>query len=427
MARATVVGLITTVAFGAVAATASADTGSLDNPGFERGRLAGWEIVRAKDVALSDIGRSGDHSAKIEGRKGQIRQEVAVLPETSYTLTAYVRGEGVIGATVGGEDITASGGGREFEQVSVEFNSGSAGVVEIFAAYGGETGRFDDFSLSATPSPRAGFDPTVWDDSEAGDYIRSSDPYVLRFDGLERFTVTGSGGGPRDELKTPQAARMPSDEIYESFSADLTLDLDDGVKLIAHQVHAGTGAGFSTQAKLYIQDSSPLGIFKGEGESGFTIDDYPLLEGVPSNGVFDVYVRVQIPGFVSGDGEINEKIFDLGTIRSGKTMRYEFINDHGVVTVNSTIGRKSVSFTYDMQDSAASYMKFGSYVQAQDAESGCNVTNDLNCEYPGWVPYGVAANPAEAEVLWRRYFADSNIDRARVTFRNVVHEGGPLQ
>lgn len=416
--------MIATAAFGAITTSASADTVSLNNPGFEQGYFDGWEIVRANDVALSDIGNSGDHSAKIEGRRGQVRQEVAVWPGTDYTLTAYIRGRGVIGVTVDGDDTTTTGGGRDFEQVSVEFNTGTAEFVEIFAAYGGKISRFDDFTLkiggsvptptpSPTQSPSVGFDPAVWDDSEAGDYIRSRDPYVLRFDGLEQFTVTGSGGGPRDELKTPQAVRAASDEIYESFSADITFDLDDGVKLIAHQIHAGSGAGFATQVKLYVQDSSPLGIFKGEGEENFTIDDYPLLEGVPSNGVFDVYVRVQIPGFVSGDGEINEKIFDLGTIRSGKSIRYELINDHGVITVNSTVGRNSVSFTYDMQDSAASYMKFGSYVQAQDAESGCNVTNALNCEYPGWEPYGEASTPEEAEVLWREYFADSNIDRAR--------------
>ncbi|MFV2104205.1 hypothetical protein [Micromonospora sp. LOL_024] len=438
VARVTLIGLIATAAFGTIATSASADTVSLDNPGFEQGYFEGWEIVRASDVALSDIGKFGDHSAKITGRRGQVRQEVAVRPGIDYTLAAYIRGRGVIGVTVNGDDTTTGGGGRDFEQVSVEFNSGDAETVEIFAAYAGKTGRFDDFTLTVggstptptptpTQAPSAGFDPAVWDDSEAGDFIRSREPYVLSFDGLDQFTVTGSGGGPRDELKTPQAARAASDEIYESFSADITFDLDDGVKLIAHQIHAGSGAGFATQVKLYVQDSSPLGIFKGEGEENFTIDDYPLLDGVPSNGVFDVYVRVQIPGFVSGDGEINEKIFDLGTIRSGKSIGYELVNDHGVITVNSTVGRKSVSFTYDMQDSAASYMKFGSYVQAQDAESGCNVTNDLDCEYPGWEPYGQASTPEEAEVLWREYFADSNIDRARVTFRNVVHEGGPLQ
>ncbi|NLU78491.1 hypothetical protein HCA58_08880 [Micromonospora sp. HNM0581] len=438
VARATVIGLLATAAFGTIATTANAGTVTLENPGFEQGYFAGWQIGPPDDVALSDVGRTGDHSAKIDGRRGQIRQEVEVTPRTDYTLTAQVRGRGIIGVTVGGQDVTASGGGRDFEKVSVEFNSGNAGSVVVFAAYGGKTGRFDDFTLDAggtaptptptpTPSPGTGFDPTVWDDSEAGDYIRSSDPYVLSFDGLEQFTVTGSGGGPRDELKTPQAARVASDEIYEAFSADMTFDLDAGVKLIAHQIHAGTGAGFSTQFKLYVQDSSPLGIFKGEGEGGFSIADYPLLEGIPSNGVFDVYARVQIPGFVSGDGEINEEIIDLGTINSGDTIHYDFVNDHGVITVGSTIGQTSVTFTYDMQDSAASYMKFGSYVQAQDAESGCNVTNDLNCTYPGWEPYGTATNPAEAEALWREYFADSDIDRAQVTFRNVVHRGGPLQ
>ncbi|MEU4419096.1 polysaccharide lyase family 7 protein [Actinoplanes sp. NPDC024001] len=275
--------------------------------------------------------------------------------------------------------------------------------------------------------PGGRFDPAVWDDSEAGDYVRSSKPYVLNFDGLKTFTVTGNGGGPRDELKTPQDARKASDEIYESLSADITFNLDDGVKLIAQQIHAGSGAGFSTQFKLYVQDSSALGIFKGEGEENFALDDYPRLEGVPSNGVFDVYARVQIPGSVSGDGEINEKIFDLGTIKSGDTIKYKFINDHGVVAVRSVVGRNKVKFTYDMADSAASYMKFGSYVQAQDAESGCNVTNDLDCEYPGWEPYGESDNVEKTEELWRQYFSDSHIGKARVTFRNLVHVGGPLQ
>ncbi len=413
----------------------------IENPGFEDG-FDGWTQV--EPVAESGVANTGSGSAKVEAAGAMFSQEVEVEPGAQYVLQAYVNGKGKLGAKVGGNVSTIDVASSEYQQVTLRFQAVNGTTAEIFGTFGNDGDvRFDDFTLvktddvdgttsttgpivtttttepttTTTVEPIDGpFNPAIWDSSEAGDYLESTDPVVMSFDGMEQFTATPNGSGPRDELKTPEDFRVGSDETYEAFSADITFNLDVGTKLIAHQIHGDD----PTLVKLYVQDSSSLGIFKGEGESDWSLDDYPILDGVANNGVFDVYVRVRIPGFVSGDDIANEEIFALGTIESGDTIRYEFVNDFGVVTVNSEVGSNTEGFTYDIHDTPAAYMKFGSYVQAQDAATGCNYDDDdigiVDCT--DW------AGPF---ATWEDFFSAANISTAEVVFTNVVHEGGPLQ
>ncbi len=374
-----------------------------------------------------DLGSNEDIAGvSVAWYKGDERQAYFAV-ETSTDGSSWssaIDGGVASGTTTAMEDYTFSERSARYIRVTQNGNSSGNGwnsIVEFTATVCDGTTTTTTTPTTTTPTTTTPpgdnqFDPDVWDDSEAGDYIESEDPWVLSFDGMDQFTATPNGNGPRDELKTPIDDRVGSDETYETFSADITFNLDDGVKLIAHQIHGDD----PTLVKLYVQDSSPLGIFKGEGEDDWSIGDYPLLEGVANNGVFDVFLRVRIPGFESGDGEPNEDLFDLGTIQSGDTISYEFINDYGVITVNSQVGGNSVSFDYDIHDTDNAYMKFGSYVQAQDAATGCNYddSDDGVVDCTDW------AGPFDS---WEDFFNNVGISSAEVIFSNVVHEGGPLQ
>lgn len=149
---------------------------------------------------------------------------------------------------------------------------------------------------SATPEPcileialDGSFNPLILCNSEASDdYITSTYPLELELDGLDN-----NGNGPRDEVKTPKRNRASSNATYESFSADITFDLDNGVGSIPYQFHSSG----PILVLLYVQDTSPRGIFSHEGEKDLTMADFPLLEGIANNGVFDDFVRFRVPGF----------------------------------------------------------------------------------------------------------------------------------
>ena len=138
---------------------AQAASVSIENPSFES-KFDGWDDVDPS--AISKDAYAGSKSAKITGSAGLVEQSVSVEANTNYILSAYVLESGTIGVEVDGDDISASGGGDDWEKVEVSFNSGSDTSVTIYGAYGGDTGRIDSFALessTATPEPTA--EPTA--------------------------------------------------------------------------------------------------------------------------------------------------------------------------------------------------------------------------------------------------------------------------
>tara|TARA_R110002012_G_scaffold168447_4_gene331957 strand:+ start:2480 stop:4075 length:1596 start_codon:yes stop_codon:yes gene_type:complete len=495
-------------------------TVSLNNAGFESS-YAGWTNV--EPTAISSVAYSGNNSLKITATGGKVEQDVAVQPNTDYTLVVYVKDKGKIGALVNGVSYSATADNSEYSPVSVTFNSGSATTVTLFANYNGGEGRFDDFTLQsgatsenpggnscsgsdnlviasatddgtndghgplntidnslaaesrwssngvgkaitydmgsavlmkalqvywyntsernayfdidvsqnnsnwtslvangssstassgyqtvdftdtqtrylritglgnsvntwnsivesnilgcggeiAEPSPEIPdetdntFDMSLWDQE-------GSDPTVgntFVFKALEEKYVTPNGNGWRHELKIKQELRVAMTKVYEDFSANIKVEMSDGSKAIVAQHHASdTG----TIMKLYVSDNS---------ESGF-------IDSTAKNGVFDVYVRL-----AKADGSGEEKRA-LGTIQSGDNFDFQVINDHGNVTVRA-FGK---SFNLDIEDSSASYLKFGNYLQAQDPVTRVDVDDSSD---------------------WADFYADQGITLSKLTFSNV--------
>ncbi|GAC26174.1 hypothetical protein GMES_3901 [Paraglaciecola mesophila KMM 241] len=209
------------------------------------------------------------------------------------------------------------------------------------------------------------FDMSLWDQE-------GSDPTVgntFVFKALEEKYVTPNGNGWRHELKIKEELRVAMTKVYENFSANIKVEMSDGSKAIVAQHHASdTG----TIMKLYVSDNS---------ESGF-------IDSTANNGIFDVYVRL-----AKADGSGEEKKA-LGTIQSGDNFDFQVINDHGNVTV-SAFGK---SFNLDIEDSSASYLKFGNYLQAQDPITREDVDDSSD---------------------WADFYADQGITVSKLTFSNV--------
>lgn len=137
------------IALSAFMTSAIAQAVTLNNSGFEDS-FTGW--TDTDPSAISGDEYEGSKAAKITGSGGKFEQEVTVEANTSYTLSAYIEGSGEIGAIVDGDTTSTVGGDDDYEQVTVDFNSGSATSITIYGAYGSDEGRFDTFALESTGS-----------------------------------------------------------------------------------------------------------------------------------------------------------------------------------------------------------------------------------------------------------------------------------
>lgn len=340
----------------AVAASASfAHAATIENSGFEDG-WSNWN--ETEPAALSSDAYQGSKSLKIQGSPARVYQTVDVEPNTEYTLSAYVLGNGQIGIN----DLDGLFKNTKFDtsswtKVTKTFTTASKSALQVFAKHNNSSDdvRFDSFSLvQGSTDDGGGTDTGGGTDNGSGTGIASNitdgsifdlegdnpNPLVnsetLEFVPLEARHITPNGNGWRHEYKVKESARVAMTETYEVFEATVKVEMSDGGKTIISQHHASdTG----TISKVYVSDTD---------ESGF--DD-----SVAGNGVFDVYVRLRN---TSG----NEEKFALGTITSGGSFTLRVENNYGDVDV-SALGR---SFGIPVEDDSESYFKFGNYLQSQD-------------------------------------------------------------
>ncbi|MGB8192909.1 MAG: polysaccharide lyase family 7 protein [Chitinophagaceae bacterium] len=119
---------------------------AITNPGFEQDKT-GWGDPTLFAISTSDK-HSGLKSAKLSASGNRFQQAVPVTANTNYVLTAWILGKGTIGAKSGSTVLSSKGGTFSvWTQVTVNFNSGSATSITLYAAYNAGEGRFDDFAL----------------------------------------------------------------------------------------------------------------------------------------------------------------------------------------------------------------------------------------------------------------------------------------
>ena len=142
-----------TVVLGA-AAPASAATNLLANPGFEAGNTSAWTCSGATTVNSPVHSGSYALAATPAGQDyAQCSQRVTVLPNSAYTLSAYVQGSYIyLGATgTGGTDPQTWTVNGSYTQLSTSFTTGASTTsvtVYIHGWYGQPTYYADDFVLS---------------------------------------------------------------------------------------------------------------------------------------------------------------------------------------------------------------------------------------------------------------------------------------
>lgn len=189
------------------------------------------------------------------------------------------------------------------------------------------------------------------------------------FDALAAQHVTPNGNGWRHEYKMATENRRAMSDTSEDFSARITPVLSNGSKTIVAQYHGGdTG----TLVKIYVSDTN---------ESKH--DDSQA-----NNGIFDVYGRLRT------DDSESETIINFGTIRSGQSFDLVLNNRRGLVYVSAM----GVEESLRVSDSDGAYLKFGNYLQAQEAISGDDIDDSDD---------------------WADFYRDADIRDSEVTFSNI--------
>lgn len=104
------------------------------NAGFERGNLTGWNDWRRKQAKLTTESHSGHHAVELGPGRGQVAQQVSILPNRRYRLSAYVRTDSAAGevqliaSDYGGVTQSVSSALTEYTEVGLDFES--AGTVD---------------------------------------------------------------------------------------------------------------------------------------------------------------------------------------------------------------------------------------------------------------------------------------------------------
>ncbi len=194
--------------------------GDITNPGFERD-WQGWTQgdPSGSGTAISKKAHSGEKSLKLSEKSSYAAQVVAVQPNTTYRLSAFVLGTGNLGAKVGTEMYfeQTPKKTKEWEQLTVSFNSGDFSAVTVFAGHAGLDGQFDDFSLSAAEERQSGTSKRIIPKS-AGGYGLSPDlPPGRNFDLLDWYLNTPSdddNDGISDRFTEIELANGAVDKRY---------------------------------------------------------------------------------------------------------------------------------------------------------------------------------------------------------------------
>ncbi len=167
---------------GVVAATGGAQAATanlVQNPGFESGSLAPWTCTGGTGSVVASPVHAGTHAllgTPTSSDSSQCSQTISVLPNSAYTLSAWVNGSYVyIGETGTGTSDTSTwtpGTGGAYSQLTTNFTTGASTTsvtVWLHGWYGQPAYYADDVSLTgpggggtpsaspstATPSPSA--------------------------------------------------------------------------------------------------------------------------------------------------------------------------------------------------------------------------------------------------------------------------------
>ncbi|MEU6232157.1 glycosyl hydrolase family 18 protein [Kitasatospora sp. NPDC047058] len=139
----------------------------LANGGFESGALNPWSCSGGTGSVVSGQSHGGGYAlagAASAGDTAQCSQTVTVAPNTTYSLSAWVKGSYVYLGVSGGTSTWTPGTGGGYQKLALSFTTGAtqtSATVYTHGWYGQGTYYADDLSLDGPGAPSPTPTPTV--------------------------------------------------------------------------------------------------------------------------------------------------------------------------------------------------------------------------------------------------------------------------
>ncbi|WP_063771995.1 chitinase [Kitasatospora mediocidica] len=155
---------------GSASATVGADVGNLlQNPGFETGTLAGWSCTANSGAVTGSPVHSGSYALRATpagSDDAQCTQQVAVRPNSAYTLSGWVQGSYVYlgDSGTGGTDTSTWSTNASWNQLTTSFTTGPTTLsvtVYLHGWYGTGAYGADDLVLTGAPPYPTSTPPTT--------------------------------------------------------------------------------------------------------------------------------------------------------------------------------------------------------------------------------------------------------------------------
>ncbi|GAA4411314.1 hypothetical protein GCM10023148_03780 [Actinokineospora soli] len=148
--RSAAVAAVLALTAGGIAATAGPANAAnlLTNPGFESGSLAGWTCSSATVATTARTGGYALAGNATASDNARCSQTVSVLPNTTYAISAWVRGNPVYLGVTGGPSTWT--GATAYTRLSLSFTTGAtqtSAQVYLHGWYGQGTYYADEVSL----------------------------------------------------------------------------------------------------------------------------------------------------------------------------------------------------------------------------------------------------------------------------------------
>ena len=217
----------------------------LQNSNFESGALDNWNISSGNNWSIStDDKNSGLYSVKLEAHAdySYIWQDIAVIPNTDYSWTAYAKCPNIqqfkvettdLNTTIAYQNSTCD---NQWELNTINFNSGNNSVVRVFIVdcAGSGVNYFDDNVIQALQVQNAGFEAGTtyapWTVSSGNDWTvssadKNSGTYSLQLtanaDGS--YTYQNVAVNPNTNYRWTIYGRTPNVQCLKVMTTNLTL------------------------------------------------------------------------------------------------------------------------------------------------------------------------------------------------------------
>ncbi|MEU0883323.1 glycosyl hydrolase family 18 protein [Lentzea sp. NPDC005914] len=335
-------GLVLVINGSAVAANLAA------NSGFEAGNLSGWTCTEGTSATTSTK-RTGSYAlqgAPVGQSNAQCKQTVTVQPNTAYKLSAWVQGSYVyLGVTGGVEKQTWTPGTNGFQQLTVDFTSGSATSVTIYVHgwYGQPAYFADDFNLDGPGTPPTTTTTTSTTTTTTTTTTTGNPPNT----GLPKHVLTGYWQNFYNGARALKLADVPTtyDIIAVSFAdatgtpGQVAFNLDSG---LSSQLGGYTDAQFKADVRT-LQNRGQKVIISVGGQNGtISVSD----SNSANNFANSIKSLITNYGFNGVDIDLENGV---NATYMGQALRSIYAGGGNVITMAPQ--------TIDMQNTGAEYFK----------------------------------------------------------------------